>query len=448
MGREVGTSVPRPQAWLHSRAVPPRLTALRYLTRFRCTAGECPDSCCVGMKIMLTEDDHARLQATAAGSEAWRARLESAVEPASNLGEGHVAVLRTGGEGGCRLLDPDRLCAVQRDHGERALPSACDQFPRVLSSFEGRRELGATLACPETARLCLTAEDSLDLVDAPELFAERNRAPPRPDGTPTPYSAAADDVHAAVGEVLRDARLPVALKVAVVGELGRRTESFFHAGTTALDREALDRELRDFRTPETIQSVAQRLTSEPWPATQALQAVMGLFAALPEGSPPRAHLVPAAMNQYLTEAKSAYPALGTEGGPPLWAVLWERVQVRRQFLHASLGGALEPYYARYLVNDWHREWYTQSPSLSAHAFKLAVRLSAVMLLVMGNPALYRSPPPGRAEVDAAAVDAAQVYARYVERNPDMLAALEEMLRPEALGTDAFGRVAAFARLAV
>jgi hypothetical protein len=154
------------------------------------------------------------------------------------------------------------------------------------------------------------------------------------------------------------------------------------------------------------------------------------------------------MNQYLAEAKAAYPALGTEGGPPFWDVLWERVQVRRQVLHGSLGGALEAYYARFLVNDWHREWYTQSPSLMAHAFKLSVRLSAVMLLVMGHPALYRSPPPERGEVDAVVVDAVQVYARYVERNPDVLAALEELLKPEALGTDAFGRVAAFARLAV
>jgi hypothetical protein len=240
----------------------------------------------------------------------------------------------------------------------------------------------------------------------------------------------------------------VALKVAVVSDLGRRTAGFFHSGASALDRAALDQELRAFRTPESIQSVAAQLTSVAWPATQALQAVMGLLASLPEGAPPRAQLVPFVMNQYLTEAKAAYPTLGTEGGPPLWAVLWERVQVRRQFLHTSLGGALEAYYARYLINDWHREWYTQSPSLSAHAFKLAVRLSAVMLLVMGNPALYATPPPERAAMDAIVVDAAQVYSRYVERNPQVLASLEELLTPEAIGTDAFGRVATFARLAV
>jgi lysine-N-methylase len=414
------------------------------MTRFRCTAGECPDNCCYGMKVMLTEDDRARLSA-AADTEARRTRLESAVEPASDLGAGYVAVLRTGGGGGCRMLDADRLCSVHREHGERALPAVCAQFPRVTSRFEGRHELGATPSCPEVARLCLTAEDSLDVVDAPELFGPE---PPRPNALPSPYSAPADDVHAAVGEVLRDSHLPVALKVAVVSDLGRRTAGFFHSGASALDRAALDQELRAFRTPESIQSVAAQLTSVAWPATQALQAVMGLLASLPEGAPPRAQLVPFVMNQYLTEAKAAYPTLGTEGGPPLWAVLWERVQVRRQFLHTSLGGALEAYYARYLINDWHREWYTQSPSLSAHAFKLAVRLSAVMLLVMGNPALYATPPPERAAMDAIVVDAAQVYSRYVERNPQVLASLEELLTPEAIGTDAFGRVATFARLAV
>jgi len=423
----------------------PRLTALRYMTRFRCTAGDCPDTCCAGVKLMLTGADRARLIATA-DTDARRERVARTVETAPDLGEGYVAVLQTFEEGRCGFLDPDHLCSIQRDHGPQALPAGCDRFPRVFSRFEDRRELGATLSCPEAARLALTAEDALDLVDAPELFPPE---PPGPlDAKPSPYSAPADAVHAAVGDVLRDARLPVALRVAVVGELGRRTESFFHAAATELDRAALDRELDAFRAPETIRAVAEQLTSRPWPATQALQAVMGLMASLPDGSPPRAQLVPAAMNQYLAEAKAAYPTLGTEGGPPLWDVLWERVQVRRQFLHHSLGGALEPYYARFLVNDWHREWYTQSPSLSAHAFKLAVRLSAVMLLAMSAPGLYRQPAPPRAEIDAVAVDAAQIYSRYVERNADVLSALEGLLTPQALGTDGFGRVATFARLTV
>lgn len=420
----------------------PRLTALRYLTRFRCTAGECPDSCCFGMKILLTEADRARL-AAAADTDARRERLARTVEPAAGL-EGYVAVLRTSGEGGCGFLDQDRLCAVHREHGPRTLPAPCDSFPRVLSRFEDRRELAATPSCPEAARLALTAEDGLDLVDAPELFSPE---PPRAEA-PAPYSAPADAVHEAVGAVLRDARLPVALRVALVGELGRRTDPFFHSGIVELDRAALDRELVAFRAPETVHAVADQLTSGPWPATQALQAVMGLMASLPDGAPPRAALVPAAMNQYLAEAKATYPALGTQGGPPLWDVLWERVQVRRQFLHQSLGGALEPYYARFLVNDWHREWYTQSPNVSAHAFKLAVRLCAVMLLAMSAPVLYRTPPPGRPELDAVAADAAQVYSRYVERNADVLAALEGLVTPQALGTDGFGRVATFARLAV
>ncbi|HYV45416.1 MAG TPA: flagellin lysine-N-methylase [Myxococcaceae bacterium] len=425
----------------------PRLTALRYMTRFRCTAGECPDTCCAGVKLMLTEADRARLVATA-DTGARRERVARTVEAAPDLGEGYVAVLRTFEEGRCGFLDPDHLCSIQREHGPQALPAGCDRFPRVFSRFEDRRELSATLSCPEAARLALTAEDALDVVDvSPELFAPE---PPRPDddARPSPYSAPADAVHAAVGEVLRDARLPVALRVAVVGELGRRTESFFHAGATGLDRAALDRELAAFRAPETIQAVAEQLTSGPWRATQALQAVMGLMASLPDGAPPRAHLVPAAMNQYLAEAKAAYPTLGTEGGPPLWDVLWERVQVRRQFLHQSLGGALEPSYARFLINDWHREWYTQSPTLSAHAFKLAVRLSSVMLLAMSAPGLYRQPAPPRSEIDAVAVDAAQIYSRHVERSADVLSALEGLLTPQALGTDGFGRVATFARLAV
>jgi len=102
-----GERAGRPRARLvYTRAVP-RLTALRYVTRFRCTAGDCPDTCCFGMKILLTEADRARLVA-AADTDARRERLAQAMEPAPDLSKGYVAAFRTSGEGGCRFLDPDR----------------------------------------------------------------------------------------------------------------------------------------------------------------------------------------------------------------------------------------------------------------------------------------------------------------------------------------------------
>jgi lysine-N-methylase len=427
--------------------MPRRVTALRYMTRFSCVAERCEDNCCVGMKVMLSAADRDRLAARVGTSPEGRARLEAAVEPVDGLPEGHVAVLRTDG-GGCRLLAPDRLCSVHRDHGAPALPDVCARFPRTLSHFEDRVEVAGSLGCPEAARLCLTAEDAVEVVEAgAELIAGLEEARPRA-GEARPYVAWVEEVLATGSSVLQDRALPLPARVLLLAELGRQVDNFFHQGADAVDGERLRAALAGVRRPEVAAEVAARAAGAPLPVTWAMQALVGLFSSQPEGAqaPARAQLVPAVLSHYLADAKAAYPALGTEGGPPFWEVLLRRFQLRQQHLAAALGGALEPCFERFLVNDWHREWYAQSPSLSAHAFKLAVRLCGVEFLVLGHPVMWRVPGAAPEEIERAVVESVQVFARHVDRNPDVMPALEGLLTPEALGTDRFGRVAAFMRI--
>lgn len=426
-----------------------RVTALRYMTRFTCTADRCEDSCCVGLKIMLRAEDRERLAACLSTSPGGTSTLEAAVEPREDLPDGYVAVLRTDGHG-CRFLSPERLCALHRDHGASVLPDVCARFPRTLSHFQDRVEVTASLGCPEAARLCLTAEDAVEVVDGGEALVADLQLHPDVHGPSKlavpPYVGRVDEVLALGSSLLQDRTLPLPTRVLLFAELGRQVDDFFHESAREVDGERLREAFAHVRRPEVAAEVAARAEAAPLPVTQAMQAVMGLMTSIPESSPPRAQLIPAVMNQFFQDARAAYPALGTQGGPPFWAVLLERFQIRRRYLAAALGGALEPCFERFLVNDWHRQWYASSPTLSAHALKLALRLCGVEIMVVGNPTLWRIPGAGPEEIEKAVVDSVQVFVRYVDRNPEVMAAMEELLTPESLGTDRFGRVAAFLRL--
>jgi hypothetical protein len=71
-------------------------------------------------------------------------------------------------EGACVFFDRDggRLCAIQRDAGVEAMPTACRNFPRI--TLRDPRGIFVTLShfCPTAARMLLTAEE-IAIVEAP-----------------------------------------------------------------------------------------------------------------------------------------------------------------------------------------------------------------------------------------------------------------------------------------
>src|SRR5262249_31420646 len=71
-------------------------------------------------------------------------------------------LLVLGDDGRRRFLGDDRLCAIPARYGEGLLRDDCALFPRILGRIDDRRELAATLSCPEIARLVLIADDGLE----------------------------------------------------------------------------------------------------------------------------------------------------------------------------------------------------------------------------------------------------------------------------------------------
>jgi Fe-S-cluster containining protein len=95
-------------------------------------------------------------------------RASSFLRSVSGLPHGARVVLATDSSGRCLFLDPDRRCAVHRQLGPGALPSACRDFPRIVTLTP----LGVSITL---SHYCPTA--------AATLFTPRDPGQPGPEGT-------------------------------------------------------------------------------------------------------------------------------------------------------------------------------------------------------------------------------------------------------------------------
>ena len=124
------------------------ITKPDYFDRFRCIAGNCPDSCCKEWDVQVDE----------VSAEYYRSL-------SGNLGDRLREVLHTeDGEtvmtiidGRCPMWRRDGLCRIQAELGEAALCKTCREFPRLTHDYGDFIELGLELSCPEAAKFILNA---------------------------------------------------------------------------------------------------------------------------------------------------------------------------------------------------------------------------------------------------------------------------------------------------
>lgn len=124
------------------------ITKPRYYDRFRCIAGQCPDSCCKEWAVQVDDQSAARYRALP-GPLGDRLRRALAQED----GETVLAIEN----GRCPMWRQDGLCQIQAELGEEGLCQVCRNYPRLRHDYGDFVELGLELSCPEAARLILEA---------------------------------------------------------------------------------------------------------------------------------------------------------------------------------------------------------------------------------------------------------------------------------------------------
>src|SRR4051794_17290528 len=247
-----------------TRETPRELYALRYMTRFQCIADRCEDTCCT-LQVTLNEREVNQLETGVGATEAGKALVAANVVRGEGLLNDGVAEFRRRADGACCFLDANKLCSIVKTHGVSALADICHEYPRFFIPYpSGRVEVVGRLGCPEAARLCLLADDGLDLV--PAEAGVSFVYPVMPDGWKlNAYAQPVAEVRDWAVARLRDTRYPVGARILSVAALGARVDGWFYRGVDQVDSEALRAEMRAVEAPEEMERIARAIPASGSP---------------------------------------------------------------------------------------------------------------------------------------------------------------------------------------
>ena len=127
-----------------------------YYRYFKCRAGECRHSCCIGWEIDI--DDATMKKYKRIGGDVGR-RIRD------GIGEvGGAPCFKTCEGCRCAFLNRDGLCDIIIGLGEEYLSDICREHPRFYNLFSDRREVGLGLCCEEAAELIIERSEPFKLV--------------------------------------------------------------------------------------------------------------------------------------------------------------------------------------------------------------------------------------------------------------------------------------------
>lgn len=130
-----------------------------YYPAFRCIAGACKHSCCIGWEIDIDEETlqtYKRMPGPL--GERLRKNISNDDPPHFVLGERER----------CPFLNRNNLCDLILSGGEDLLCQICDDHPRFRNFLPGRTEIGLGLCCEGAAELILSQTEPMTLVAAGE----------------------------------------------------------------------------------------------------------------------------------------------------------------------------------------------------------------------------------------------------------------------------------------
>jgi lysine-N-methylase len=373
-------------------APPPQAITARYLTRFRCLGPSCEDTCCQGWRVPVDDRCYQILKKELGGSASGLAELEGAIEvdgdPRAGAPPGESARLRLRPDGTCSFLAADRLCSVQARFGEPALPEVCATYPRAIARSGDRWEVWGSLSCPEVARLCLLADDAMDLVDAPPDATSRWVASRTlPAEPPVPYDRYLDDVRAASFTLLSARQQPIGTRLFLLACLGQESSAFFRKDSAVVDEARLAATIAHVSAPATMAAWHAQLAAMPAPRAMTANLLGQLMR-----TPVEAGAFPPLLAEVVASYRAGGGVITAASGEPavVAAALWSDYARRRALWHERFGARLDLYFENYAKNFCLREWYTSSIDLLAHARRLLVRVAVLRLLLFGHPALARA----------------------------------------------------------
>ncbi len=424
---------------------------VRSVLDFQCLADRCEDTCCVGLRVPVSEDRLWQLRAGVKGSPD-EARVESLLVPNPEGPPAERAFIQMRTDGACPFLDTERLCSLQRRHGEKVLPDPCVTFPRIVWRWGEQVEVAGSLACPEMARLMLLREGALALEQVPaplEQVPRLEAARPLPGEVGDAYVVHAATIRAAALRILQQREFPIASRLMFLGQLAFRLDSVFRSaepfpGTEAEAGEVVRALLQPFESPEMLEAMHREFSAlevPGGPCAGLLASLLKSRAAVARGE---------RFGPFVRAVLGSLWGSETAEGDPEGA--WREYATRWERLAAAHGARVEQYFLHYGVVQWLRAPFMELPSLLAYVFRLVLRVATLRLTLVGHPEVaalcaaeqgVAAAEGSQAALDRAAVESFYLVARHVEQAPDVLALVRQLAG--AGGAETLGKAVVFAK---
>ena len=437
----VMASIPKPKEFI----------AAKYMTRFSCLGPDCEDNCCHSWLVGLERDDYMRMRKALSVDQEGKEAFEHGVKRLRGEEKKEwYAALEHRPDGSCVFLAKEGLCTMHRDYGEKALCYVCSTYPRSVPLVGDRRiELTGTLSCPEIARLCLLADDAMELVDFDPAVLPRNRTMGAIDvESDDPYYRYFDDVRATVLGLLAVTEYPAPTRLFFVTYFAHRLDDFFGPGNENFSEGRLASEIDHISNADNLDELHRQFQELEIPTDLTSTLTQQLLAARVHRGVHRkfALMVRDAYFSYLGIDPNEWTESEDTERPSLTSdELWPMYRERAEFWDERFPDRIDQYITNYALNYWVKSWYTASPSLLRHTRTLLISVAALRFLLFSDPTLAtavahtdQSDEERRQLLDDTVVKVAYLFTRNVEHNKTFLDDVSESL--DKRGISSFAHV--------
>jgi len=197
-----------------------------YAEDFHCIASECEDTCCQGWGVYVDKAAYKKYRATPALRRAATEHIELNPGARDNF---KYARMKFTADNRCPFLASNKLCSIQKQHGDEFLSKTCARYPRALVRFDGKLQKALYLSCPEAARLVLLSPQLLPPQDAPryhEFPLEQSQ------NSDSGSSALVRQMRSFALDLLQDRTYPLWQRLFLLGTVCRRVHELTAAQQT------------------------------------------------------------------------------------------------------------------------------------------------------------------------------------------------------------------------
>jgi len=130
--------------------------APNYYEKFRCIAGACRHSCCIGWDVYIDNETLGKYESMSGNiGNRVRAHLTKKEEG---------ACFEMCADGKCPMLNENGLCNIILEKSESYISEICREHPRFYNIFSDHTEVGLGLSCEEAAHIILSQEEKTELL--------------------------------------------------------------------------------------------------------------------------------------------------------------------------------------------------------------------------------------------------------------------------------------------